>query len=61
MIQWPRACSDAPGFGIGHDLIHQGQLLRLALGLRQRRQGDLVELGQVACQPLRGLTPGPLA
>ena len=55
MIQWPRACSDAPGFGIGHDLIHQGQLLLLALGLRQRRQGDLVELGQVACQPLRGL------
>ena len=54
MIQWPRACSDAPGFGIGHDLIHQGQLLLLALGLRQRRQGDLVELGQVACRRCEG-------
>ena len=35
-----------------HDPVHQGQLLLLPLGLRQRRQGDLTELPQVTGQPL---------
>ena len=38
-----------------HDPVHQGQLLLLPLGLRQRRQGDLTELPQVAGQPLGSL------
>ena len=38
-----------------HDPVHQGQLLLLPLSLRQRRQGDLTELPQVAGQSLGGL------
>ena len=38
-----------------HDPVHQGQLLLLPLRLRQRRQGDLTELPQVAGQPLGSL------
>jgi hypothetical protein len=38
----------------GHDLVHQGQLLLLPLGLGQRRQGDFAELVQVAGQALGG-------
>ena len=38
-----------------HNPVHQGQLLLLPLRLRQRRQGDLTELPQVAGQPLGGL------
>ena len=38
-----------------HDPVHQGQLLLLPLGLRQRSQSDLTELPQVAGQPLGGL------
>lgn len=38
-----------------HDPVHQGQLLLLPLRLRQRRQGDLTELPQVASQPLGSL------
>ena len=38
-----------------HDPVHQGQLLLLPLRLRQRRQGDLTELPQVAGQSLGSL------
>ena len=35
-----------------HDLVHQGQLLLLTLGFRQRSQSGLAELPEVAGQAL---------
>jgi hypothetical protein len=37
-----------------HDLVHQRQLLLLTLRLRQRSQGGLAQLAQVAGQALGG-------